>query len=103
MNKRLSAGQAADLLPGKSIRLETENDVIAVHNVEGTYYAISNICPHAQAPLDQGFIEQGRIACPWHGWSFPLSCEYSDRDGLWRYRVTEENGELFIELPAVNA
>jgi len=103
MNDRLSAGQAADLSPGESIQLQTENDVICVHNVEGTFYAISDVCPHAQAQLHQGFIENGRITCPWHGWSFPLSCEYTDRDGLWRYRVVEEAGELFVEIPAVNA
>jgi nitrite reductase (NADH) small subunit len=103
MSERIAAGHAADLMPGESIQLKTDQDMISVFNVDGTFYATSNICPHAQAPLHEGFIEDGRITCPWHGWSFPLTCEYTDRDGLWRYRVIEENGELFIEIPAVNA
>ena len=103
MSERISAGPAAELRPGAPIKIQSDDDVICVHNVDGAFYAISNHCPHAYAPLDQGFIENGRITCPWHGWSFPLSCEFSERDGVYRYRVLEEKGELFVEIPAVNA
>jgi nitrite reductase (NADH) small subunit len=103
MSERVSAGKVEDISPGIPIKVHTEDDVICVHMVDGEFHAISNICPHAHAPLDQGFIENGRITCPWHGWSFPLSCEYSDRDGVYRYKVIQEDGELFIEIPAVNA
>ena len=103
MSERIFAGKKVDFSPGNSVKVQTDDDVICVHNVEGELFAISNICPHAHAPLDQGFIENGRITCPWHGWSFPLSCEYADRDGVHRYKVIEEGDEVFIEIPAVNA
>lgn len=103
MSERISAGLAAEIKPGVPVKVELEHDVVCVHKVDGAYFAISNHCPHAYAPLDQGFIENGRITCPWHGWSFPLDCEYSEKDGVYRYRVFEEKGELFIEIPAVNA
>lgn len=103
MSERVAAGRAADLQPGESRRIEIDDDVVCVHNVDGVLYAISNVCPHAGASLHHGFIEEGRITCPWHGWSFPLSCEDPPRDGLYRYRVVEEDGALFIETPPVNA
>ncbi|PCJ62409.1 MAG: hypothetical protein COA73_06760 [Candidatus Hydrogenedentota bacterium] len=101
MSEFLSAGPAAHIQPGESKLLHTDDDIIAVHNVNGTYYALSNICPHANGPLNQGFIENDCISCPWHGWSFPLSPENPPRDGLLRYHVTVDNGELRITLPPI--
>jgi len=103
MSELIAAGNTADLLPGDSIQFQTENDTISLFNVDNIFYATSDRCPHAQGPMHQGFIENGRITCPWHGWSFPLNCDHDEHDGLWRYRVIEKNGKLFIEIPAVNA
>lgn len=103
MSERIDAGIASELKPGESRRIEIEGDTIAIHNVAGEYFAISNICPHAGAALHHGFIEEGRISCPWHGWSFPLDSECDLRDGLYRYRVFEEDDRLYIETPPVNA
>ena len=86
----LSAGPSADIEPGKPKLIRTDDDVIAIHNLDGEYFAISNVCPHAGAPLSQGFIENGRLTCPWHGWSFPLSPIDAPRDGMLRYRVVVE-------------
>jgi 3-phenylpropionate/trans-cinnamate dioxygenase ferredoxin component len=101
MSDTLSAGPAAEIEPGSSKLVHTDDDAIAVHNVDGTFYALSNICPHANGPLNQGFIEDGCISCPWHGWSFPLSPENPPRDGLLRYRITMDDGELFVHLPGI--
>jgi nitrite reductase (NADH) small subunit len=103
LSERISAGSATDLKPGETRRVEIEDDTVCIYNVEGTLYAVSNICPHAGAALHHGFIENGRVTCPWHSWSFPLSCEETLRDGLYRYRLHEEDGRLYIETPAVNA
>ncbi|MFP6598355.1 MAG: Rieske 2Fe-2S domain-containing protein [Candidatus Hydrogenedentota bacterium] len=102
---RVPAGKSDDLKSGETRRLEIEGDTVCVLNVEGAFYAISNICPHASAPMDQGFVENCRITCSWHGWSFQLDCPEDDipRDGLWRYRIHVDDGDLFIETPAINA
>lgn len=105
MSERVAAGKSTNLLPGENRRIEVEGDVVVIFNIDGEYYGCSNICPHAHGPMHQGFIENCRIACPWHGWSFQLDCADDDipRDGLWRYRIHHEDGELFIETPAINA
>lgn len=50
------------------------NDVdVAVFKVKDSIYAISNICPHQHAALlYDGFVEEGKVACPAHGWEFEL-------------------------------
>lgn len=103
MTEHIDAGDATTLKPGESRRIEIEGDTVCIHNVGGTFHAISNICPHAGAALHFGFIENGRITCPWHGWSFPLDSECDLRDGLYRYRVHEDEDRLYIETPPVNA
>ncbi len=51
------------------------NDVdIAVFKVDGEVYALSNMCIHQKAAIIyDGFIEDGKVECPAHGWQFELS------------------------------
>lgn len=43
---------------------------VCVARVRGALCAVDNECPHRGAPLAEGTIEDGRIVCPWHAWSF---------------------------------
>ncbi|MBV9120436.1 MAG: Rieske 2Fe-2S domain-containing protein [Chloroflexi bacterium] len=35
-------------------------------------YAMSNVCPHAGGPLNEGSLEGISVVCPWHGSQFEL-------------------------------
>ena len=35
--------------------------------------AMENRCPHAGAPLSEGFVEGDQLTCAWHGWSFDIA------------------------------
>lgn len=50
------------------------NDVdIAVFKVDGEIFVLNNICPHQHTALIyDGFIEDGCVVCPAHGWMFNL-------------------------------
>jgi nitrite reductase (NADH) small subunit len=77
-----------DLPPGKRKIVELDGLSIGVFNVNGSFHALKNICPHQGAPLCQGSIKgtalpsgpgeyvwarEGEILrCPWHGWEFDL-------------------------------
>jgi nitrite reductase/ring-hydroxylating ferredoxin subunit len=46
---------------------------IAIFKIEDNIYALSNICPHQQTKMIyDGFIENGCVVCPVHGWMFDL-------------------------------
>lgn len=46
---------------------------IAVFKLDGKIFAVSNICPHQHtAMIFDGFIENGCVVCPAHGWTFDL-------------------------------
>lgn len=101
MSERVQVATPEEILPGDSKTIVHDDQLIAIFNVDGVYFAIGNLCPHAAGPLVQGFIEQGRIVCPWHGWSFTLSPDDPPNDGLQRYRVVVERDKICIEFPAI--
>jgi nitrite reductase/ring-hydroxylating ferredoxin subunit len=39
---------------------------VVVANAEGRFYAFGNICPHAEGPLGEGFLDGLVVECPWH-------------------------------------
>lgn len=41
--------------------------------VDDTPVLIRNQCPHRQHPLSEGSLQEGRIRCAKHGWSFDLT------------------------------
>ncbi|MGL4858489.1 MAG: non-heme iron oxygenase ferredoxin subunit [Enterobacteriaceae bacterium] len=45
---------------------------IGIYLVDGEYYALEDVCPHAYALLTQGFVEEGNVECPLHGAVFDI-------------------------------
>jgi nitrite reductase/ring-hydroxylating ferredoxin subunit len=39
---------------------------------DGELVAHSVVCPHLLGPLGDARVEEGRVACPWHGYAFDL-------------------------------
>jgi nitrite reductase/ring-hydroxylating ferredoxin subunit len=58
--------KTADLSPGqmKWVAVNGERRVLA--NVEGAFYAISDVCGHRNAPLSRGRLQGYLIECPLH-------------------------------------
>lgn len=102
MSEKTSFASASDLPPGSAKAFEIQGKKIAVFNVEGALYAIDDTCPHADAPLSEGEVQDGKVTCPWHAAEFDLKtgevlCPPAV-EGVNAYQVTEEDGKLFIEL-----
>jgi len=77
---------------------ETE---IAVFKTNGNIFALSNICPHQQTALIyDGFIEEGCVVCPAHGWKFDLRTgnKKSGSRGLDSYVVKIVDENIFVKV-----
>jgi nitrite reductase (NADH) small subunit len=86
---RYVVGRVADLPPGSQRLVRAGRWGVGVFNVNGTYYAFNNHCPHAGGPLCLGevtgttenagpyqvmWVRQGEIvSCPWHAWEFDIT------------------------------
>src|SRR5215211_1853890 len=103
---------------------------IGVFNVNGTFHALRNLCPHKSGPLCTGRVS-GRVVadapptvdganldlvrvgeiirCPWHLWEFEIAtgrCLVDPRARVKTYPVTIEEGRVVVYadpagLPAV--
>lgn len=71
-----------------------------VARVDGEIRVLDNLCPHKDAPLGEGFVEKGRLVCPWHEWAFDLETGEQHK-GKARVRVfpaSVEDGQLLVTL-----
>jgi|TARA_B100002003_G_scaffold247445_1_gene279046 NAD(P)H-dependent nitrite reductase small subunit len=59
-----------DLQPGSCKVVDVNGKAIALHNVNGEFFATDNICPHKKGPLGEGTLEGEEVSCPWHQWKF---------------------------------
>lgn len=75
------------------------NDVdIAVFKVADDIYVLNNICPHQHTSIIyDGFVEDGCIVCPAHGWMFNLKTgrQPSGARGLDVYPVKIVDDEIY--------
>ncbi len=69
----VTVARVADVAPGTARVVVVGEREIALFNVNGTFYALDNTCPHQGGPLAEGWVEGMRVTCPWHAWTFELS------------------------------
>lgn len=62
----------AEVAPGTVTVYEVGDREVAVCNVDGTLYAIDNVCTHDGGSLDQGELEGCEVECPRHGARFDV-------------------------------
>lgn len=70
----VTVAQTHEIPPGTGRTVEVKGVWIALFNVDGTFYAVDNACPHAGGPLGEGKLRDGGLVeCPWHGWRFSIA------------------------------
>jgi len=72
----------SEIAPGTGKPLAVAAKDVAVFNVDGTFYAVDNTCPHRGGPLGEGELEGCAVTCPWHAWTFDLKTGESLTDDL---------------------
>ncbi len=98
MAEIVKVAETKDIPPGEGIAVEVKDERIAIFNVEGKFYAITDTCPHMGGPLSEGFADEDSVTCPWHGWNFEFEDPGED-DGVTRYPVHVDGDDIKIELP----
>lgn len=54
------------------LSVKVEGRSIGVYLLAGPYYAVDDLCPHADAPLSKGSVLGEQIQCPLHGARFHI-------------------------------
>jgi nitrite reductase/ring-hydroxylating ferredoxin subunit len=90
-----------DLKEKEGKKFFIEDNEIAVFRVAEKVYALSNHCPHQHsANIYDGFIEDGCVVCPAHGWMFDLKTGKTPagRKGLESYETKVINSDVYIRF-----
>ncbi len=72
---KILLGPIDQFTPGSLRRVEVSQRALAFAVAvmpEGTIRVIDDLCTHANARLSDGWLEDGCLACPWHGAQFDL-------------------------------
>lgn len=92
-----------DIDVGSFALLETDDLTAAVFNVDGTLYAIEDVCTHDGAELAGGPLDGDQIICPRHGARFCLRTGRAltppAYEAVQTFPVRISNGRVEIELP----
>ncbi len=90
----------SEVAPGEVKRIE--NPAIAVFNVEGTLFAISDTCTHAEASLSEGRVDGETVECPLHGAWFDLRTGEALTppavEPVQTFPVIVQEDEIYVEI-----
>jgi 3-phenylpropionate/trans-cinnamate dioxygenase ferredoxin subunit len=110
-----------EIAPGGSKLVSVKGREIGLFNVNGSFYALANRCPHAGGALCEGevvglvqsdgpgnykIVRKGEfLRCPWHGWEYEISTGQSWCDPknvtIRQFPVAVEPGEELVKGPYI--
>jgi 3-phenylpropionate/trans-cinnamate dioxygenase ferredoxin subunit len=110
-----------EIAPGGSKLVSVKGREIGLFNVNGSFYALANRCPHAGGALCEGevvglvqsdgpgnykIVRNGEfLRCPWHGWEYEISTGQSWCDPknvtIRQFPVAVEPGEELVKRPYI--
>jgi len=113
--KRFPVAHVDEIAAGERKVVTINGREIGVFNLDGTYHALLNRCPHRGAPLCHGRLRPLMIAqgvgqldrqrdneilkCPWHQWEFDIKSGralYDDKLRVRTYTVMQEDDEIVV-------
>jgi nitrite reductase/ring-hydroxylating ferredoxin subunit len=123
MKERFVVGTVDSFPEGSHPIVEVGGRLIGIYNVNGSYFAIQNTCPHALAPIcmasvggtfmpsGPGVFDYGMngrvLRCPWHGWEFDIATGEAlfgiDRRRLATFPVYVEDGKVVVIMRSRSA
>ena len=68
----IHVADVSDVPMGEGIRVEIADQPVAIWNVDGEFYATSDVCTHEETSLVYGDLWDGVVECPLHGAQFDV-------------------------------
>ena len=99
MPKFVKVATVDEVQPGTGKLVRAHDKPIALFNVDGTLYAVNQVCPHEGGPLAEGAVNGTVVTCPWHGWTFDVRTGEPDHPGghaVSAYEVRLEGQDILI-------
>ena len=101
MPEFIKAAKIQDIEPGHGVVADCAGKPVAIFNVGGVFYALSNTCLHRGGPLGQGFLEGSSVTCPWHNWTYDVATGENVVNHDLKvpcYPTRVENGQVQVQV-----
>lgn len=101
MSDAIKLATTSELQPGQSKVCVVDDREIALFNIDGTFCAIDNACPHRGGPLGEGVVVGNDVTCPWHGWKFNVktgACANIPTAKVSAYEVVVDGQDVKVKL-----
>jgi 3-phenylpropionate/trans-cinnamate dioxygenase ferredoxin subunit len=98
----VALASVADVPAGKMYRAEHGGNNYLLANVEGTIYAVDDLCTHEDASLYKGSLHGDCVKCPLHGSRFDLktgaALDEPAEEDLNTYAVKIEGDSILVAV-----
>jgi 3-phenylpropionate/trans-cinnamate dioxygenase ferredoxin subunit len=102
MAEFISVGRLDEVPPGGKLLADVDGRAIAVFNVDGTLYAIDDVCTHDGGPLAEGEFTGCEIQCPRHGARFDVRTGkalcFPAFEPVATHAVEARDGQIFVAV-----
>ena len=102
MPSRIELCNTSDVDVGGTLRVEKDDLILAVFNVDGEFFVTDDTCTHGPGSLSEGYVEGDVVECNFHNGQFNI------RTGkvvsppcmvpVKTYRTVVEDGKVFVEV-----
>jgi len=89
----VKVAEISEITEGNKMKVLVSDNEILLANVGGTYYAITDKCPHMGGSLSDGTLQGSTIVCPKHGAKIDVTTG----------KATEDLKFLFLKLKLKDA
>lgn len=99
MGEWVRCADLAELARSKKKQVVVGGEAIALFLINGTVFALHDVCIHKQRSLSKGAVLNGRIICPGHQWSFDPATGWVEDQGRCQptYDVRVEDAVVYID------
>lgn len=96
-----SVEKAHEVLPlNKPVKVDIGDEIVLLVRTNKGFYAIEEFCPHAKAPLAEGWVgDDGLFICPYHRYKFDMQTGFEKTcsgPAVKLYKTEERADGLFI-------
>ncbi len=101
MAEFVMVGSVDDVPDGEIRAFDVQGNPVAVVNVQGTFYAINDLCTHRQCSLAEGDLEGTTLECICHGSQFDVTTgevlNGPATEPVAKYEVRVEDGSIQVQ------
>lgn len=102
MPSRIELCNTSDVDVGGAVRVERDDLILAVFNVDGEFFVTDDACTHGPGSLSEGYVEGDVVECNFHNGQFNIKtgevvcppCMIPVKT----YPTVVEGGKVFIEV-----